>query len=141
MLLVIHGWNVSQSVCDVGVGLAGLPDGGGELPATCTVSPAFLRHTLPALQAAAARDGVAFTLGARYPPLHANNLLQACARRAAGDEHPAVRTLATLVGREQLDAVQLESASDHLGRRHRLLRALGSFHADDDARMPRSPGP
>jgi hypothetical protein len=46
------------------------------------------------------------------------------------------------VADERLDAVQLEPTTDHLGHRHRLLRALRPFHADDDASwMPRSPGP
>ncbi|MGH7894196.1 MAG: hypothetical protein ACREQL_05965, partial [Candidatus Binatia bacterium] len=106
-LLVIHGWNVIQSVCDVGIGLVErdgrcLPAGNGH----ATASERFLEETVRPLQRLAARHAIAVTIGARYPAAHPNNLLQLFTPARIEDPHPAIRRIAALADR--VNAVQVE---------------------------------
>lgn len=102
-LVVIHGWNVGQPACDVGIGVTAAQYAAGVPSDRCTVSRRFLADVLPRLQRAAAAENVLLTVGARYPAAHRNNLLQAFA--AAGDDDGP---LAAMARRGILDAVQLE---------------------------------
>ena len=76
-LLVVHGWNAVQTVCDVGMGLVerdgrcAPPGDGGR-----TACDAFIATRVRALQRCARDAGIAVTIGARYPAAHRNNLLQ-----------------------------------------------------------------
>lgn len=107
-VLILHGWNVSQAICDVGIGMRERADGVHPVrPDTATVSPAFLAERLRPLQAAGAAAGIAVTIGARYPAAHPNNLLQAF-RGVADPEDGTLQPLATLCRRGVIDAVQLE---------------------------------
>jgi hypothetical protein len=110
IVLMIHGWNVTQSVCDVGVGLR---DHEGELvpvrPEAVTVSDAFLESHVRALQAAAVGSGAMVTIGSRYPAAHANNALQLFRNAVGGDEAPPC-PIADLCRRSRIEAVQLELA-------------------------------
>jgi len=106
-LLAVHGWNVVQSVCDLGVGLieehgACRPAGRGHP----TVSAAFLEQRLRLLQRCAfARDALV-TIGARYPAAHPSNVMQLLTARHADATDPQLRRLAALA--ERVEAVQLE---------------------------------
>jgi hypothetical protein len=109
-VLVVHGWNVSQVACDVGVGMR---EQDGEVaplrPGTATVSSVFVATHLRPFQAAAARGGIMVTIGSRYPAAHPNNLLQIFA--AAGDVDAAdLAPLSALCRRAPIDAAQLELA-------------------------------
>lgn len=114
MVLVIHGWNVSQVACDVGIGMR--DDGHGVClpvrPDSATVSAAFVDQRLRPLQDAAAAQGITVTIGSRYPAAHPNNLLQLF-RRDGGDGggHDGVPCpLAVLLRTASVEAVQLELA-------------------------------
>ncbi len=109
-VLVVHGWNVSQVACDVGVGMR---EQDGEVapvgPGTATVSSAFVATHLRPFQAAAARSGIMVTIGSRYPAAHPNNLLQIFG--AAGDVDAADLAPLSALGRcAPIDAAQLELA-------------------------------
>ncbi|TMA80495.1 MAG: hypothetical protein E6J72_08145 [Deltaproteobacteria bacterium] len=106
-LLAVHGWNVVQCVCDLGVGL--VEEHGVCRPAArghATVSQAFLRDRLRLLQRRAHARGVLVTIGARYPAAHASNVMQLLTARHADDPEPLLRRLAMLA--ERVEAVQLE---------------------------------
>jgi hypothetical protein len=108
-ILVIHGWNVVQPVCDVGIGM--VDPAATREPASdgsCTVISSFLADVLAPLQRGAATCGITVTLGMRYPAAHPNNLLQLFTPTHLDDPDPAVRALATLAVGGRLDAVQLE---------------------------------
>jgi len=108
-LLVIHGWNIGQPACDIGIGLV---ERAGELEGARTgaptVSPRFLEEVLPGLRAAAAPAGIAVTIGARYPAAHPNNLMQLFTAGYAQDADPGIRRLGALAAAGTLDAAQLE---------------------------------
>src|SRR5262245_8952960 len=106
----IHGWNVVQPVCDLGAGLK--QRGGRVAPASKlaapTVSAPFFTDAILPFRAAALAQGVDVALGRRYPAADKDNLLQVFSPRFAEDASPAVRSLAALATRQEIDAVQLE---------------------------------
>ncbi len=108
-LLVIHGWNAVQTVCDVGMGVVDregrcvVATGGG-----CTASADFIASKIRRLQQRAAAAEIAVTIGARYPAAHHNNLLQLFTAAHRDDEDGAIRTLARLAGEGRVAAAQLE---------------------------------
>lgn len=106
-VLVVHGWNVIQPKCDVGVG-AVLPEvaaarAHAEL---LTVSPAYAAERLHTLQAQCAAAGIATTFGVRYPARHPNNFLQLFRHSASCAETPPRLAAWSAAGR--IEAVQLE---------------------------------
>lgn len=109
-VLVVHGWNVTQAACDLGVGLR--EHAAGLVPVradTATVSEPFVATHLRPLQEAAAAAGITVTIGTRYPAAHPNNLLQmfrGVADRDAADPCP----IAALCRNATIEAVQLELA-------------------------------
>ena len=105
----VHGWNVVQPVCDVGVGLR-QRDGrlvkAGKGEPTLDVS-FFSEVVLPFCDAArASRIDVA--IGRRYAAADRNNFLQVFSARYVDDESPHIRRLAELAVTGRLNAVQLE---------------------------------
>lgn len=108
-VLVVHGWNVSQPACDVGIGAREEHDGNLAAcrPGSLTASDAFVAERVRALQARAGADGVTVTIGSRYPAAHPNNLLQLF-RRAPVTLGPD--PLAVLRDRGTIDAAQIELA-------------------------------
>ena len=108
-LLVVHGWNAVQTVCDVGMGVVErdgrciVATGGG-----CTASERFIASKVRALQTRARSADITVTIGARYPAAHPNNLLQLFTAAHLDDDDAAVRTLARLAGAGQVAAAQLE---------------------------------
>jgi len=106
----IHGWNVVQPVCDLGTGLkqrSGRVAPASKLAAP-TVSAPFFTHVILPFRAAALAQGIDVALGRRYPAADKDNLLQVFSPRFAEDASPAIRSLAALAARQEIDAVQLE---------------------------------
>ena len=106
----IHGWNVVQPVCDLGIGLK--QRGEKIVPASKAAAPTlsahfFSRHLLPFRDAALAQ-GIDVALGRRYPAADKNNVMQLFSHRFAEDHTPQIRTLAQLSVNGQVNAVQFE---------------------------------
>ena len=105
----MHGWNVVQPVCDLGIGLRQkgthiVPAGKGAP----TVGTAFLSEELLPFQTAAAAIGLDVALGRRYAAAAKNNFMQVFSPRFAEDESVPIQTLAALSSQEKIHAVQLE---------------------------------
>ncbi|MEO6027486.1 MAG: hypothetical protein ABIR79_11525 [Candidatus Binatia bacterium] len=110
IVLMMHGWNVTQAACDVGVGLREQEDRLVPVrPDTVTVSDEFVATRLRPLQALAAEAGIPVTIGSRYPAAHPNNALQMF-RAAANDASEVPCPIATLCRRAPIEAAQLELA-------------------------------
>jgi len=105
-VLFLHGWNVIQPKCDLGIGHT-LVDAtvAAEHGEALTVSPAYALERLGALQAACVARDIATTFGQRYPARHPNNLLQLFRH---GVTCPAAPRLAAWVAQRRVEAVQLE---------------------------------
>lgn len=139
IVLMMHGWNVTQAACDVGVGLR---EHGEALrpvrPDTVTVSNDFVAARLRPLQARAADAGIAVTIGSRYPAAHPNNSLQLFRAGADGDaETPC--PIAALCRRASIEAVQLELAIPLRWpgpRRDRFVAMLAEVFGAPAARTP-----
>jgi hypothetical protein len=109
-VMVVHGWNVVQAKCDLGIGVhLGSTDDDLDEDSQ-TVSQAFLRRRLATLVACARDAGAIASIGERYPGRHRNNLLQLFRRGPGpGDGDPELRTrLREWARAGVLDAVQLE---------------------------------
>jgi hypothetical protein len=144
-LLFVHGWNVIQPKCDVGIGQS-LADANGSYACAeaLTVSPGYATGRLDGFRTACAAAGIATTYGVRYPARHPNNLLQLF-RPGAGCPQMPLR-LAAWTASRRIEAVQLE-----LGvpvrwpgayRRGFLRAALAAFNgapAHDRGTRDRSP--
>lgn len=108
-VLVVHGWNVSQPACDVGIGAR--EDDAGKVVAcrfgSLTVSDAFVAERVRPLQARAESEDLTVTIGSRYPAAHPNNLLQLFRRALDGSGNDP---LAVLRDRGTIDAAQIELA-------------------------------
>lgn len=104
-VLVVHGWNVVQPRCDVGVGHA-LADerDGAAVGEALTVSVPYLSGRLGSFRRRCARDRIEVTYGDRYAARSPNNLLQVF-RRARG---AARGRLASWLDAGRVEAVQLE---------------------------------
>ncbi|MCC6764163.1 MAG: hypothetical protein IT293_05820 [Deltaproteobacteria bacterium] len=110
LVLVIHGWNVGQVACDIGIGLREHPEGLRAVrPGSGTVSDDFVAACVRPLRERVATDGVVVTIGSRYPAAHPDNLLQLF--RLNGDEDDQTSCpIAALRGFGTIDAAQLELA-------------------------------
>lgn len=106
----VHGWNVVQLVCDLGVGLK--QRGEKIIPASKWAAPTlsadfFAQHLLPFRDVALAQ-GIDVAFGRRYPAADKNNVMQLFSRRFAEDSSPPIRTLAQLSMSGKVNAVQFE---------------------------------
>lgn len=109
-IFFVHGWNVGQAKCDIGIGareMAGglvIPDGAG-----LTVARAYIDERIAPLRAALERRGIETFIGIRYPASHPNNLTQVFSRRpidaALG---PGEREMSEWAASDRVQAVQLE---------------------------------
>jgi hypothetical protein len=108
-ILFIHGWNVVQARCDIGIGATLLDDevGGAHAPAL-SVSPHYVRHRLGRLRRLCADAGICATYGLRYPAAHPNNLLQIFRRSPHAPPCEAAARLAAWASTDRVHAVQLE---------------------------------
>lgn len=112
VVLIVHGWQIVEPRCEVGVGarLDDLDDASRKA-ARLTVSASFASHVLARLRDAGARAGVRTTFGERWPARHANNVMQLFRRvppsNGAG-EPPLRHPLCELARAGCVEAVQLE---------------------------------
>ncbi len=108
-VLFVHGWNVTQARCDIGIGatLAG-EEAAAECRDALTVSTAYVCDRLAALRAAWSDAGVLATYGERYPARHPNNALQLFRRRPARADDASVTRIAAWAAADRVQAVQLE---------------------------------
>ena len=105
----IHGWNVVQPVCDIGIGLrqrAGklLQAGKGEP----TLDVSFFSDVLLPFCEAAQEQNIDVAIGRRYAAAAQNNFMQVFSARFLHDDSPQIRTLAELTVRGKINAAQLE---------------------------------
>jgi hypothetical protein len=138
VVLLIHGWNVIEPRVDLGVGVKS--SGATLLPACgahVSASDSFINGPLLDFVESLRQTGIKPSFGLRYPGAGANNLLQAFTQRHASSPVDALRRLAALNARGELDAVQLELSV--------ALRMPGRFRtetiaaiADSFARCDRS---
>ncbi|GIW40985.1 MAG: hypothetical protein KatS3mg076_1562 [Candidatus Binatia bacterium] len=104
----VHGWHVGHLQCDVGVGARETPTGlRASRGASVTVGEDALAW-IARLRETCGKEGVAVTVGARYPAASAENLVQLFGRRGLGLRHPSARRLAELGTEGRVDALQLE---------------------------------
>jgi hypothetical protein len=108
-VLLVHGWNVVQPKCDLGVGA--VEDAGGLRAvgnAAISVDDCYWRTRASSFRAACAAVGIVTVVGERYPAAHRNNLLQIFTTRFTntGDRH--LGQLAQWAGARRLNAIQLE---------------------------------
>ena len=142
-VLLIHGWNVIEPRVDLGLGLRST-NGRLRPPAGAHVSASdrFINGTVAPLSARLAAAGVIPTFGLRYPGGASQNLLQAFTQRHAGSEIGALRRLAALAARGDIDALQLEmSVAVRMpgAIRARSLDAMAAAFAPVTRRAPRTP--
>jgi hypothetical protein len=110
LVLIVHGWQIVQPCCDVGVGarLEHAADATSRA-ARLTVSPGFVTTTLESFRAANMAHGVQTTYGVRWPARHPNNVMQLFRRTPDAAVAAAVPPrLAALAARGCIEAVQLE---------------------------------
>src|SRR6185369_7116258 len=106
-VLFVHGWNVVQPKCDIGVGHALADALAAHAHAEeLTISPGYAEHRLGRLRALCAAEGIATAFGERYAARHPNNLLQLFRPTANGSA--AAPRLAEWVATRRVEAVQLE---------------------------------
>jgi len=106
----IHGWNVVQPVCDLGMGLK--QRGENIMPASKfaapTLKPAFFNTFVVPFQTEALAHGLDIAIGRRYPAADKENVMQLFSARFAHDQSPLIQRLAELSMQEKVHAVQLE---------------------------------
>ncbi len=109
-MFFIHGWNVVQPVCDLGMGLKQRGDrvAPASKAAAPTLSAPFFADVVLPFRAAALTQGIEVALGRRYPAADKDNLMQVFSARFAEDPSPSIRTLAALSMQEKINAIQLE---------------------------------
>lgn len=106
---LIHGWNVVQPKCDIGIGARlSSPTDIARRRDALTVSPGYFPMRLEPLRMFCRRVGVHATYGDRYPASHPNNLLQLFRPTREGGI-PSAR-LAGWAAARRIEAVQLELA-------------------------------
>jgi len=105
-VLFVHGWNVVQPKCDIGVGwtLASAAAAHAHADAL-TISPSYAADRLDRLQGLCAAEGIATAFGERYAARHPNNLLQLFRVRP---EQGAATRLAQWAAAGRVQAIQLE---------------------------------
>lgn len=109
LVLFVHGWNVTQPRCDVGIGTSiADEDECVAVHATVTVSQEFLRQRLRRFRRFCEAAGIRATYGERYPASHPNNVLQIFRRTAGAPQGGAVGRIAEWAAARRIEAVQLE---------------------------------
>ena len=105
-VLVVHGWNVIQAKCDIGIGTAlAAPASALAHSTVLTTSPGYAVERLGRLQELCATVGIAVAFGERYPAGHPNNLLQLFRPAACPSASPRLQAWTAA---RRIEAVQLE---------------------------------
>ncbi len=105
----IHGWNVVQPVCDIGIGLrqrAGKLMQAGKGEPTLDVS--FFSDVVLPFCDAAQEQNIDVAIGRRYAAAAQNNFMQVFSARFLQDDSAQIRTLAELTVQGKINAAQLE---------------------------------
>lgn len=107
VVLVVHGWNIANPICDLGIGVRPA-DAGLQPPAlpAGAMDGALLEQVVLPMRAACGRRAIGTVFGWRYPASHPENLIQLFTGRHSANAHPAMARIAALAGRAS--AVQLE---------------------------------
>lgn len=105
----IHGWNVVQPVCDVGIGLRQrvgklIRAGKGEP----TLGVSFFSDVVLPFCEAAQEQQIDVAIGRRYAAAAKNNFMQVFSARFLHDDSTQIRTLAELTVQGKINAAQLE---------------------------------
>ncbi len=108
-IFFIHGWNVVQPVCDVGIGLRRrgrelVKAGKGEP----TLGVSFFSDVILPFCEVAQEHDIDVAIGRRYAAAAKNNFMQVFSPRFLQDESPQIRTLADLTVQGKVNAAQLE---------------------------------
>lgn len=105
----MHGWNVVQPVCDLGIGLKQRGNSLVHLgKAAPTLSAQFLTEAVLPFRDAALAQGIDVAIGRRYPAADKNNVMQLFSARFVEDPSPLVQTLAKMSIAGIVNAVQCE---------------------------------
>lgn len=142
-MLFVHGWNVGQAKCDIGVGAS---EGAGGVVvsdgARLTVTRGYLDRRVEPLRAALEGQGIATFIGVRYPASHPNNLLQLFAERPLGECQTAIEAqFAEWAGAGRLQALQLELGIPLRWPGEWRQRLMGCLLAHFDQTHPPNPLP
>ncbi|MGH7988332.1 MAG: hypothetical protein ACREQX_18870, partial [Candidatus Binataceae bacterium] len=108
-VLLVHGWNIIEPRIDLGLGLR--ESNGRLIPppgAHVSASDAFIHGQVAELAALLRKNGIIPSYGLRYPGGGVQNLLQAFTPRHLRSPVIALRNLAELAQRGQIEALQLE---------------------------------
>ena len=105
----IHGWNVVQPVCDVGIGLRQRAEklmraGKGEP----TLDVSFFSDVMLPFCEAAQEQQIDVAIGRRYAAAARNNFMQVFSARFLDDDSSQIRALAELSVQGRINAAQLE---------------------------------
>jgi hypothetical protein len=109
-VLFVHGWNVGQPKCDIGIGATETGQGllasnGGRL----TVTKDYLDARIASLRAALGACDIDTFLGVRYPASHPNNFLQVFTNRGEAEVHSPIEEQFARWARDGVvQALQLE---------------------------------
>lgn len=106
-LLFIHGWNVIQPKCDIGVGAHFETEADAAALSQLTVDARYIEQRLATLRRRSRTVGIHTMYGERYPASHRNNLLQLFRRDGERQCEVAPR-LRDWAASGRLNAVQLE---------------------------------
>ena len=105
----MHGWNVVQPVCDLGIGLKQRGEKLARIgKAAPTLSAQFLTEEVLLFRDLALAQGIDIAIGRRYPAADKNNVMQLFSGRFAEDPSPPVQALARLCLTGKVNAVQFE---------------------------------
>lgn len=105
----MHGWNVVQPVCDLGIGLKQRGEKVVQIgKASPTLSTKFFVEELLPFREAALAQGIDVAIGRRYPAADKNNVMQLFSPRFVEDHSPFIQPLARLSANGKINAVQFE---------------------------------
>lgn len=105
----LHGWNVVQPVCDLGIGMKQRGDRIVSVgKAAPTLNGDFFNAVILPFRAAVLAQGIDVALGRRYPAADKDNMMQVFSTRFIEDQSPLIRALAGLAVQGKVDAAQLE---------------------------------
>jgi len=105
----LHGWNVVQPVCDLGIGMKQRDDRIVSVgKAAPTLNADFFNAVILPFRTAALAQGIDVALGRRYPAADKDNMMQVFSARFIEDQSSLIRALAGLAVQGKVDAAQLE---------------------------------
>lgn len=108
-IFFMHGWNVVQPVCDLGIGLKLRGEKLARIgKAAPTLNTQFLTEEVLPFRDTAMAQGIDVAIGRRYPAADKNNVMQLFSGRFADDTASPIQALAQLSTNGKINAVQCE---------------------------------